>query len=560
MFSRKELKKAARGSLKRRYLVNVVLVFLVSLLATGGYQSATRNERALSGAAQSAGEELAALAGEPPGAQLSAAAELGRSRLEARAEALREDARALSARTNTLQGISNAEILEDLLQGAGVLKPPRENPGLARRYTRGVLSVFVNAISSAGSFGFGVLNGVNQLLFGGSVSASVLIFLFAGLHVAFFFLVRNVFVVGQCRYFLEHRRYADTRPDRLTLPFRVGRGLNAAWIMLCRFFWLLLWLPTVFGFAVRYYETLLVPWIVAENPGISRKDAFALSRRLMLGEKRAAFLLDLSLLPWAILSAFTYNLAGLFFLEPYRQCIGAELYMTLRGAKRAALPEGAFRFDDALDPPSLLPGPYPEEACLCPPRPGRAWLTVDYRKSYSPEHLLLLFFTFSFVGWVWEVLLHLSSTGVFVNRGVLHGPWLPIYGTGGVLILLVLRPLRDRPLHMFLGAFALCGALEYGTAWALETFLGQRWWDYEGYFMNLHGRICLEGLLVFGLAGLAFTYVFSPMLDNLFARIPARVKRPLCLLLSVLFVADAGASALFPNTGEGVTTEAPKVP
>lgn len=53
--------------------------------------------------------------------------------------------------------------------------------------------------------------------------------------------------------------------------------------------------------------------------------------------------------------------------------------------------------------------------------------------------LILLFFVFSVAGWLWEVGLHLVQDGVFVKRGVLSGPWLPIYGTGGVLIMLVLR-------------------------------------------------------------------------------------------------------------------------
>ena len=51
----------------------------------------------------------------------------------------------------------------------------------------------------------------------------------------------------------------------------------------------------------------------------------------------------------------------------------------------------------------------------------------------------MMFFIFCFVGWVWEVSLAFISEDMFVNRGTLHGPWLPIYGTGGVIILVLLK-------------------------------------------------------------------------------------------------------------------------
>lgn len=59
--------------------------------------------------------------------------------------------------------------------------------------------------------------------------------------------------------------------------------------------------------------------------------------------------------------------------------------------------------------------------------------TVSSDRSYSLVNLVMMFFIFCFVGWVWEVSLAFISEGTFVNRGTLHGPWLPIYGTGGVI-------------------------------------------------------------------------------------------------------------------------------
>lgn len=127
-------------------------------------------------------------------------------------------------------------------------------------------------------------------------------------------------------------------------------------------------------------------------------------------------------------------------------------------------------------------------------------------RRYSIPTLILMFFIFSFLGWCWEVGIHLIEDGVFVNRGVLHGPWLPIYGSGSILILTLLYRFRRNPGLMFVATVVLCGVIEYFTSVYLEYMHnGMKWWDYSGYFLNLDGRICGEGLLIFGLGGLAIT-------------------------------------------------------
>lgn len=179
---------------------------------------------------------------------------------------------------------------------------------------------------------------------------------------------------------------------------------------------------------------------------------------------------------------------------------------------------------------------------------------INYFRRYSVWSLILMFFAFSFIGWLWEVSLHLISDGVFVNRGVLHGPWLPIYGCGGVLILVALNRLRARPLLEFGAIVVLCGCVEYFSSLYLEiAHNGQRWWDYSGYFLNLNGRICAEGLLVFGLGGLAIVYVLAPILDNQIRRISGKALVPVSLALAAVFVGDLAYSSVHPNEGKGIT-------
>ncbi len=168
---------------------------------------------------------------------------------------------------------------------------------------------------------------------------------------------------------------------------------------------------------------------------------------------------------------------------------------------------------------------------------------------------ILIFFVCAFIGWLWEVTLYLFMTGNFVNRGVLHGPWLPIYGFGGLGIVLLLRRFKKHPLIIFFAAVIGCGTLEYFTGWYLETFKHLKWWDYSSNFLNLHGRICIGSVTAFGLCGLTIIYVLYPILIKNFDRIKLRPKKILCFALVLCFLADFVYSSDVPNTGEGITNE-----
>ncbi len=200
----------------------------------------------------------------------------------------------------------------------------------------------------------------------------------------------------------------------------------------------------------------------------------------------------------------------------------------------------------SIYPGRLAPAPMPFKF--------RESRTISVDRSYPLVNLIMMFFIFCFVGWIWEVSLAFISEGMFVNRGTLHGPWLPIYGTGGVIILVLLKKLREKPALEFIAAMVLCGCLEYFSSWYLEmTHDGQRWWDYTGYFLNINGRICAEGLLTFGLGGLAIVYLLAPALDNLLSRIDARKLGIVAAVLLVLYCADQVYSAQHPNVGAGIT-------
>ena len=160
------------------------------------------------------------------------------------------------------------------------------------------------------------------------------------------------------------------------------------------------------------------------------------------------------------------------------------------------------------------------------------------QKVYPITTLILLFFLFSFTGWVWEVICHLVEDRMFINRGVLFGPWLPIYGPGLLFVMIM----------------TVCGVVEYVTGWWLETFFHTRWWDYRDFVFQIQGRVCLIGLLVFGLGGLAFVYEIAPRLNKLIMKMNVSIRKLLCAVLITVFVIDLLYSLANPNTGFGITS------
>ena len=185
---------------------------------------------------------------------------------------------------------------------------------------------------------------------------------------------------------------------------------------------------------------------------------------------------------------------------------------------------------------------------------------INYMRRYSPISLILIFFVFCVIGWVWEVSLHLVADGTFVNRGMLHGPWIPIYGAGSLLILTLLYRLRKKPILEFTAIVILAGIIEYMTSYYTEElFSGKKWWDYQGYFLNLDGRICAEGLLTFGIGGMILVYLIAPMLDNYLRKMKTQIAVPICVILLSLFMIDQVYSFINPNTGHGITDYVSKI-
>ncbi len=513
--------------------------------------------------------------------------------------------------------------LSERIKEAEIERSEKGNRVLGR--SRGALSKLVNGVTS-GSFIIMFVSGINSLSGTDNLGSLILIILALAGVLAFYLLVVNTYQVISARLLLESRCYEKLPIQRFVFLMRIKRWIPVSMALLRCLVYELLWSLTIIGGMIKPYSYYLVPYILAENPDLSGREAITLSRKMMRGHKWECFVMECSFLGWSILGIFSFGLTEVLYSIPYQSAAFCEYYAVLRKAAKEAGITGAELLNDTYlyerAPGERLEEAYADEVewkealknnvrkpegikgilsdwfgifqgsskeeriyeenreiqvrlGMCkdvvegkvyPVRLSQFPETVKhkrmetfhYMRHYSVWSLILLFFVFSIFGWCWEVSIHLVMDGVFVNRGALHGPWLPIYGTGGVLLLTLLNRVRSHPVMEFFSIIVLCGMVEYGTSYYLEVaYDGKKWWDYSGYFLNLNGRICAEGLLVFGIGGMVIVYIAAPLLDNRIRRIRKDVMVWTCMILLCLYAADSAYSVRHPNEGKGITDYQP---
>lgn len=146
------------------------------------------------------------------------------------------------------------------------------------------------------------------------------------LAVLFGIFVVNILEVGKNYYFIRSHTQNGRMGD-LLVGFRADRYGNLVKTMFRRDLYVLLWsLLFVIPGIIKSYEYMMVPYILAENPGMRGEEAFLISRQMMDGKKAKVFVLDLSFIGWQILSLVTCGILGTFMVNPYYYATQAEVY------------------------------------------------------------------------------------------------------------------------------------------------------------------------------------------------------------------------------------------
>lgn len=158
---------------------------------------------------------------------------------------------------------------------------------------------------------------------------------------------------------------------------------------------------------------------------------------------------------------------------------------------------------------------------------------------------LLLFAAFSFMGWLLETAYRSITNRRLINPGYLYGPFVPIYGVGGIIVMLAGIFLHEQSLPVQMAAFALLTTvLEFAVGVVLEKIFGHRLWSYEGYRFNIMGIVCLRYAFIWAALAWIFFYFIYPVTFFALERVPDGAAIAAASAFVLYFLADLTLSTL----------------
>ena len=164
--------------------------------------------------------------------------------------------------------------------------------------------------------------------------------------------------------------------------------------------------------------------------------------------------------------------------------------------------------------------------------------------------VLEYFLVYSFLGWCTEVAYQAVKKGEVINRGFLNGPVCPIYGFGVLAVFRMLEAAGEGSLpeqnafKVFCFGVVLATAIELFGGWLLDRLFHARWWDYSDRPFNLHGYICLEFSIIWGLGILLVVRGVNPAVTHALDLVPVRVGWILIAVFMIVFTADVMISVM----------------
>jgi uncharacterized membrane protein len=128
--------------------------------------------------------------------------------------------------------------------------------------------------------------------------------------------------------------------------------------------------------------------------------------------------------------------------------------------------------------------------------------------------------------------------GAWTNRGFMKGPYLPIYGTGAVMMLVVSEPFKDNLLLTYIAGVVGATLLELVVGMAIEHIFKVRYWDYSYKKIHYKGYICLSSSIAWGFFTIALNRWLHPTVVSVLKLIPQTTGEILFAGVSIIFSVD----------------------
>ncbi len=157
---------------------------------------------------------------------------------------------------------------------------------------------------------------------------------------------------------------------------------------------------------------------------------------------------------------------------------------------------------------------------------------------YSIIEWLFFFYFYCFFGWIFESTYVSLKSRKFVNRGFMRGPFLPIYGSGAIMMLVVSMPFQDNIFLTYIAGCIGATALELVTGELMEALFKVRYWDYSNQKFNYKGHICLSSTVAWGFLTILMTEFLHRGVERIIFIIPSAVVVLVTVAASLYIVVD----------------------
>ena len=161
---------------------------------------------------------------------------------------------------------------------------------------------------------------------------------------------------------------------------------------------------------------------------------------------------------------------------------------------------------------------------------------------YTFSTWLLFFYFYCFLGWVWETCYVSVLKARWVNRGFMRGPFLPIYGSGAIVVLIFTLPFRTNAWLVFVVGMTSATLLEYFKGAAMEKMFHVRYWDYSRQRLNLNGHICVTSSLAWGCFSVILTLYGHTPVERFVTNMNENVLEIIVFVLTVYISIDMAES------------------
>ena len=159
----------------------------------------------------------------------------------------------------------------------------------------------------------------------------------------------------------------------------------------------------------------------------------------------------------------------------------------------------------------------------------------------------IIFFVYAVIGWIYELFIFYYHDGVWINRGFLYGPYLPVYGFGGLLLVNVLGKLLKKKkknlfdwcvniLMVLVAVFVITTVVEYIAHYMLDTYFNIKLWDYSKEFLNINGRVCFNASRNFAIGGTVILFVIEPLIEKFIKK--CKKIDMISIILFIIVVSD----------------------